>query len=235
MATRFYLPAFTGGTAPPVSPGYGSIWDETTSGGQRFVTATTKAATALENRQIGETSASATYDVLFHQYVSAPLEAQTISGSLSGVVRAIQSAAAADDSLQVMVRVVSEDGATERAVLYGGHAAALNTTADALGQEIAVTTAATRVIPSGTAITSYTCVAGDRLVIEVGYRSHDTSTTARNSILRFGDPTATGDFALTAGLTTDLCPWMEMSANLTFVPPPPATRLPNKRLVGKGR
>ena len=32
----------------------------------------------------------------------------------------------------------------------------------------------------------------------------------------FGDPTATSDFALTAGLTTDLVPWAEISANLTF-------------------
>lgn len=234
MATRFYLPAFTGGPVPSVSPGYGSIWDETTSGGQRLVTSTTKANVAFENRQIGETSASATYDVLFHQYVSDNMDAQLIDGSFSGVVRAMQSAAAADDSLQVMVRVASEDGTVERAVLYGGHAAALNTTAGALGQEFAVTTPATRVIPAGTALTSYTCVSGDRLVIEIGYRSHDTATTARNSILRFGDPTATADFALTAGLTTDLCPWMELSATLTFLPPP-AGRVPNKRLVGKRR
>jgi hypothetical protein len=47
--------------------------------------------------------------------------------------------------------------------------------------------------------------------------------------LRFGDPTGTADFALTGDLTTDLCPWVELSANLTFTgaatgPPPADTR-----------
>ena len=43
-----------------------------------------------------------------------------------------------------------------------------------------------------------------------------TPANGLNVTWRFGDPTGTADFALTSGLTTDLDPWWEISADPTF-------------------
>ena len=77
--------------------------------------------------------------------------------------------------------------------------------------------AATR-IRAATAITGFSAAAGDRLVLEIGIHG----VTPANEIMqmRIGDPTAAADFALTAALTTDLCPWGELSQTLTFGAPP---------------
>ena len=139
----------------------------------------------------------------------------TISGTVSAVVRGMEGASASDDSLQVGLYLISGDGTSVVATLYAGHTEALNATAGALGQEIASASMQTRIIPA-TSITSQTATAGQRLMILVGYRTHDISATLRTSTLRLGDPTATADYALTSGLTTDLTPWVELSADLSF-------------------
>lgn len=224
MATRFYLP--DGGTVPSVSPAVGSAWGVTPAGFTRGVTATTKAQnTTLASEtstNFGETSTSVV-NVIHRQYVAAvALTAQTISGTFSAVIRGGEDASTNDESLQVVLRVVSSDGLTERGVLYAGHTVTLNATAGALGQEWA-TASQTRLIPAGTALSSLTVQTGDLLVIEVGHRHHNTSATSATGWLTLGDPSATADFALTAGLTTSLCPWVEFSADLYN---PPAAPLP---------
>ncbi|HET7713922.1 MAG TPA: hypothetical protein VFK94_06955 [Patescibacteria group bacterium] len=211
MATRFYLPST--GTPPVGLPGLPSGWTAGDVPEIELPGPTTKSNTALTNYTVGETTASVT-NIPIAAFISAPLTAQTISGTFSAVVRGLESNAGADDSLQVGIVLIDNLGTTIKSTLYGGHAAALNTTAGALGQEF-LTSAATRIF-NAVALTSQTAVLGDRLAIVVGYRTHDTVTTNRNTTLRFGDPTATADFALTAGLTTDLCPWVEFSANLSF-------------------
>ncbi|WP_328339535.1 hypothetical protein [Micromonospora sp. NBC_00421] len=219
MATRIYLPRWDGRQAP-VTAGVGAAWDRTTNA-WRLLAAVTKGATAplsTVGTDYTKDAAAAGYNVLTAQFVSAPLAAQTISGSFSAVVRAGESASAADATLQVVIRAVSADGATERGVLYPGHAAALNTTADAIGQEMG-TAAATRVFPASTALSSLAVLAGDRLVVEVGARFHGINTGV-NAFMQLGDATATADHTLASGATTSLCPWVELSADLTFGPVP---------------
>lgn len=216
MATRFYLPM--GGTAPSITPAVGTSWDVTPTGFGRGVTDTAKSQnttiTAETSTNFGETSANPV-NVIHRQWISAALSAQTISGTFSAVIRGGEDAATNDAALQVVLRVVSSDGLTERGVLYAGESAALNTTSGALGQEWA-TSSQTRIIPSGTALTSVTTQSGDRLVIEIGHRHYNTLTTNATGWLTYGDTTATADFALTAGLTTVLNPWVELSGAVTF-------------------
>lgn len=215
MATRFYIPRWDG-RANDVSPAFGSQWERTTNAFRRLA-ATTKGATAptsTTSSQFTKDGAAAGYDVLQMQLVSDPLSAQTISGTVSAVVRAGESASAADASLQIVLRVVSGDGSVERGVLYDGHAATLNATADALGQEMG-TTASTRVFPAGTALSSVAVSSGDRLVIEIGTRHHGTNT-AVSSFMQFGDASGTADHTLASGATTSLCPWVELSQDLAF-------------------
>lgn len=225
MATRFYLPWTTGPTAE-AAPAYGSGWGVVPTGAGRGKTSTTKANTALTTEtaaNFAETSTSVV-NVLHRQYVSDPLAAQTISGTFSAVVRALESATAANANLQVILRVVSFDGTVERGVLYAGHTAANTATVNVLGQEFP-TTLGTRIIPSGTALSSVSAQANDRLVLELGARHDNTSATSYNTTFNLGDPTATADFSLVSGTTTAGDPWIELSGNLTFATAPTAYNL----------
>ena len=215
MATRFYVPA-VGSTAPSVSPAFGAAWGVTTNAG-RAITSTAKSNTTLASTtaaSFAETSATA-INVLQRQGVSDALAAQTISGTFSAVFRGGETATAANAYLQVVLRVVSNDGSTQRAILYAGAAVAVNATANAIGQEF-TTGSLTRIFPAGTAISSYTCVAGDRLVIEVGQRFDNTTTASQSGYLAFGDPTVGADHTLAAGTSTLLTPWVELTHNVTW-------------------
>jgi hypothetical protein len=215
MVTRFYLP--NGGTAP-VAANAGAGWSN--PGGmvsRTFPAVLTKSNTPLADRTNAETGTTV---VNFGQsmHVSTPLAAQTIAGTFSAVQRCFESAAAADIALQAIVRIISGNGATVRATLYAGHTAALGTTVGALGEEFGLTPGSTRIIPAGTALTSGTAIDGDRLSVELGVRVYNTVATSYSFTNRLGDPAGVADFALTSGLTTDLCPWVELSQTLLFLP-----------------
>lgn len=62
--------------------------------------------------------------------------------------------------------------------------------------------------------TAFSSQAGDRIIIEIGL--HGVTPAAELTQMRIGDPSGTADFALTAALTTDLCPWVQLSRDVTF-------------------
>lgn len=218
MATRFYLPS--AGPAPVTPPALPSGWIAGSTAALQAPAPTAKSNTALTEFIVAETTASTT-NVAVGVFVSEPLGAQTIAGDITAVIRAYGTIGSGnDDALQVGAYLISGDGTTVKQTLYAGHTAALQATTATgqLGQEFTSTGGApgpTRIIPAQ-AMTSQSADAGDRLMLIVGYRTYDVSAGARDSELRFGDPAATADQALTAGLTTDLVPWVELSADLAF-------------------
>jgi len=215
VATRLYLQA--SGAAAVTAPALPSGWTAGTTAAIQRKTTTGKTNTALSDFLVAETTASVT-NIPIGIFISNPLVGASISGTFSAVIRGFQSVTTSDDSLQVGLYLIAGDGSSVLSTLYAGHTTGLGTTSGALGEEFA-NTAATRRIPSGTAITTQTAVTGNRLMVIVGYRAHNTTANSRSATLRFGDPTAPADFALTAGLTTDLVPWVELSATLTFSDP----------------
>lgn len=218
MATRFYLPSV--GPAPVTPPALPSGWIAGGTAALQAPAPTTKSNTAFAEFVVAETTASTT-NVAVGIFVSEPLAAQTVAGDITAVIRAYGTIGSGnDDALQVGAYLVSGDGTTVKQTLYAGHAAALQGVAATgqLGQEFTSTGGApgpTRIIPAQ-ALTTQSADSGDRLMLIVGYRTYDVSAGARDSELRFGDPSATADQALTAGLTSDLVPWVELSATLTF-------------------
>ena len=212
MATRFYMPSSgTAGASPSPSASWGA-----TAGTSRVPTSTTKSNTAFDSSgTYTETSTTNGINVLGRQFVSAPLAAQTISGTFSLVVACLESSTNANASLQAIVRVVSNDGSTVRGTLYAGHSAANTTTAGALGQEMA--TSGTTRIMNAVALSLVTLQEGDRIVVEVGGRFANTTATAMAQTFQWGDPSSASDYALTAG-NTSLAPaaWFEFSQNLVF-------------------
>lgn len=204
MATRLYLPS--SGASPLASLAVGAMWETTSDVFFRAPTATAKTNTAIS--QFVDKPACATgQQEVFGQWVSAPLAAAhdfTAGETVSLVVSCMEGSTSANAHLAFCVRVVSGDGATQRGVLASQ---------ETYSTEFA-TSQATRII-SGRALASVSAQVGDRIVIEIGIHSN-TGVTSYWLYERFGDPSATGDFALTADLATDLCPWVELSPTLPF-------------------
>lgn len=222
MATRFYLPA--SGTAP-ITAVPDATWTVST-GFETLPTDTVKTDTALAAGTARTTTNTTTFhNRLDRVFVSTQqLAAQTIAvGTFSAVLSGVENTTSADWCLQVVVNVVSADGATIRGAIYAGSTfAAVSATTGADNQEWPVSTAATR-IKNALATNAVTAQSGDRIQIEIGLRGHPTNT-AYSTTITYGDPSATADFALTAGLTTALDPWVELSQTVTFGSAPATPR-----------
>lgn len=206
MATKLYLPS--SGTAPLASLAYDSNWELSDSAARR-PSSTSKANTALTDITLTWSSAT-TQQWIWRQYQTAPMTAAyswTTSDTVSMVIRCIEGNAQCDSHLAYSVRVVSSDGGTVRGTVGLYHATST---------EFPTTTPATRIHSARTnGATNFSSSIGDRIVIEIGLHGV-TPSTSYSQTMRNGDPSATGDFALTADLTTDLCPWVELSRTVTF-------------------
>src|SRR4030042_450167 len=210
MATRIYLPA--SGTAPLGSLAVNAGWELSTSL-VRLPCYTVKSNTALATTSL-TWGAELTQQWCWKQYQSLPMVAAydwTTSDTVSMVSgKCSQAANQTDTHLAYVIRVVSGDGATIRGVIGLFHAAS---TEFAL-----VAAAATRIHSARTdGATNFSSLVGDRIIIEIGLHGITPSLTQVD--MRFGDPTATADFALTKELTTDLVPWVELSRTVSFDPP----------------
>jgi hypothetical protein len=198
MATRFYFGS-TG--TPPVSPAFDARWAVTVGAvrlplQRKLLLA---APSTLTDFSIS-IPVTTTQEILRAQFISDPLPPQTIGGSWSGIVRAVESAATANANCSITIYVVSQDGQTVRGNLFN---------ATVIDTEYA--TSASTVIEVVTALTSLAIQVGDRIVVEMG--DHAINPAATTAIHRYGT-SAASDFALTHALTTDLNPWIEFTQDL---------------------
>lgn len=202
MATRFYLPQ-TGAAA--VSPTFGA-WDSTT-GGDRIRCVVTKSSTALTSKVIAENSTS-NFNLLGRQYVSDAIQAGDITGTVKGILRALENVATENAMPQILIRVFSNDGSTSRGTL-------INFDNSALSNEY-VTALTNRKFPkgwtgSGVTVTTVTAQANDRIVIEFGSRA--LVGGEGTSSLNFGDTGATDCTEDETGTAANVG-WIEFSADL---------------------
>jgi len=213
MATRFYYSS-TGVAA--VSPDFAAEWDDTTifdpiGNALRRELTNPRGASSFATITVAEDAGQTAneLDHLFVQFVSAPLAAQTIAGTAKGRIRASESGAAANARSQCVIRVVSNDGTTVRGTLYAGDTAAL-------ASEWA-TSLTNRQMPRGTSVnlSSVDAQLGDRIVVEIGGRMHNTVTNQFGTTLRIGEAGA-GDLPEDETDTNDLNPWIEFSQTLRF-------------------
>lgn len=205
MSTRFYLPS---SGSPPVSPAFGSIWEQTSEAVRRPLQrkATMSAITPMADSTSITVPITTTQDILCAQFVSEGLEPQIILGqdfdTVRAVVKCVEAGVGANCVLSLYCRVVSDDGLTER-----------NFTTENDSTEFD-TTASTRTIDAVVAGSLISVVRGDRLVVEIGART-TVPLLALSYTLRFGTEGGS-DFALTEGLTTDLNPYIDFPKELIF-------------------
>lgn len=209
MPSRFYLHA-SGAIAAPNNPAFDAGWEQT---GQAVrlpmdLKSRMAAATALANASAITVPITTTQQILGAQFVSnqvfRPVRLDA-SVTFSMVVRGLENATTNNVFLAYVLRAFSPDGQRALATLASSMTNA--------GTEF-VATAATRIF-SAIALTAATLSEPWRLVLDLG--GHAQAPSAAGSFTyRYGSNAAT-DFALTSALTTDLNPWMELSANLDAV------------------
>lgn len=202
-ARRFYLPS---ALTSPVSPSFDAGWEQTGQAVRRrmFPKLKLSASEALTVSTSVTVPITTTQDILCAQFISDPLRAQRVLGTMSLVLgKLFENANSNNVTLAVVLKGVQQDG-TLISTLFS------NFNQDT---EFPLTAnSATRIV-NAQALTPTTMPEGWRLVLEVG--GHATSPTAAGSFtMKFGSPAGTADFALTSGLTTDLIPWLELSEDV---------------------
>lgn len=163
-------------SAAPVTPvvGPSSPWDNTGSAVSKLLGLDRGGSNTTLS--IAETSTSNTFDVKFGEWVSQPFTSSgTLQGGYNIVVAGSESDAAADMFQLVIIRAVSGDGTVSRGVaesvffstLERGTTDQAFTFGDAMSTPVAVQ-------------------AGDRLVVEVGYRATNTVATSYSGKIFYG-------------------------------------------------
>lgn len=206
MATRFYYDPVA---VPTISPTFdAAVWDQTTAAVRRCLSPIAMASGATEiTFAEAETSATNNFDVLLVQAISPPLAAQTISGAISGQIRASETDALANMVGHINVRAFNGAGATDRGTLLDA----------ADPTEFVLTTLTNRKFPVSTSPTSTVISEGDVLVVEVGYRAVNTATTSWSGTVSLGSGAA-ADLAVDESTTAANNPWIEFADNLLFMP-----------------
>lgn len=223
MTTRLYLPS--AGTPAVTPPAADAIWDtDALSSGTApvlpLVSAKTNTALATLTTAV-ETSTSNSFDSLLARFVSTetiPSDRVIGRAFLDQSIRFSRPEAASDPYVQIVVKVISGDGSTVRGTLL-----AANTATTALG---AVTGERMEFLSSlttrawwGVPLTEVAALAGDRILVEVGVRFTNTVATAYTASASFGDPSATGDLAVSSNSGSALCPWIEFHEDIFAATP----------------
>lgn len=203
MATRLYCPATAVST--PISPTPAATWEDV-SILQRVMTSTSKIADPMATVSFSDADAT-NKDVLYRQYISAPLTVgQTITGSstFKGQIRALETDAGNNLFVTVAIYVHNGTSLTKSIV---------SIRRDTVEADATVLT--NRTVSGPTQATDYTTAADDRLVIEVGLSGDPAAGKSHSGSLRFGDAAAT-DLTEDDLSVVDLNPWLELTDTLTF-------------------
>jgi len=211
--TRFYLPS-TG--SPTVSPIFGSGWDVTAA--VRLMTSSVKQGTISAAVAFKGSGSNPNFS-LGAQFVSVPLAAQTISGTVKGQMVTLDHAGQVT-TLAVAIRLVDSTGADYGTVKHlVGPTPAASVSGSTPPVWPSVNNTNRQLLDSSDnpaiALTSRTAAAGDLLVIEIGGRVADTDSTFNRSPTA-GDGSGS-DLPEDNTTLTFFNPWVEFSQALTFL------------------
>jgi hypothetical protein len=201
--TKFYLPSTS--ALPPVSPAFNSGWAITT-GADRIMCYTDKRNTSITSKTTG--NSSSVQKILNRQYISQPLLAQTLSGTVKGQLRGSESNPTMDGVTSIGIFVCNVQGTIVATLLA-------ITNPPLSGNEYS-NSLTNKNTPVSSALSSYNCANGDRLVIEIGVSQKGNSNN-RNVTQSFGDNSAT-DLPEDQTTTTANNPWLQFSTTIKLQP-----------------
>jgi YD repeat-containing protein len=194
-------------TAESVAPAFHSQWNYTSEAARYKLSKTKGTSIVAAGTRIGPWTTGTL--ALDRQYVSDPLAAQTISGTVRGYMM-MREYAGTDDVgyAYATMKVVSNDGTTLRGTLltlsvYQGSFSEFINNASHKNETI---------FSSTTSITSLAVQDGDRLVIEIGYSDLTGSSPEASSMWGENAP----DCATNETDTTACAGWVEFTNGLIF-------------------
>lgn len=202
MASRAYFPD---DIAALISPAIDAGWAGTVS--LRRQATLIKGVSALA---AGSTISVAATGVSYidRQYILGPIQAQTITGTVKGQLLAREFAASDNVTRSnIGIRVVSSDGSTVRGTLLAIGVAG-GTTA-----ELSDTGFRNRKIAIAASLSSVDALAGDYIVIELGFRSPTAGTTPE-AAFKYGENAS--DLPEDETQTTDGAGWLEFSQTINL-------------------
>lgn len=203
MATRFYLPS---SAAAAISPTEDAAWDVNTTL-SRMKCSPTKVGDAMTSFSFDDSNLT-NRDVIRAQFISDPIEAQTIAAqTLEFQARFLESDALNNMFAALCVRVLSNDGTTVRGTILALTRGATEFATSLTNRRMTATT------------TSVTSQNGDRIAIEIG-AGGDPSTLSpgHDFTVRLGDAAAS-DLPEDETSTSDFNPWVEFPNTITFQSP----------------
>jgi hypothetical protein len=181
-------------SAAPYSPAtYRGAWDSSASIVDRLLHTTPSGAAATKS--VAETSATNNYDVMLGRWVSAALaEDQEFSkagttDTATIIIGARESGTAANAYLHYHIYITTGDSDTVRGTIATDYIGASELTTTARGWSYALN------------LSNVIGQVGDRIVIEVGWRGVQTSTTSYNATINYGN-TGTTDLTNTSTSVT---------------------------------
>lgn len=205
MATRFYIPRNSASTA--IAPTGNSEW-EVKSDVVRARLLTTPVGDSLGNLAYADAN-NTDKDILLLQLISDELVAGQLIQLNSSllVMRASETSSLNNLRLAATIRVIAADGTTVRSE------------GSVLRDNSEVSTSLTSRLHSFSPLaSSYTTVAGDRLVVEIGLGGDPSSSGNHTGVINCGDaaaswlPTADNDSSASN-------PFLEVTETLSFVVP----------------
>lgn len=162
-------------TTPDISPAIEAGWGAGTLQDRQILTLDRSHPNGLDfSNWTQNSSGVANQDCINQQMISEFFLAPQIIGgagwTFEARLRASEAAAGIDARAQIVVKIVSRDGTVVRGILVDFDVAAL-------ANEFVVTTLTNRAFPRGApvAMNAVECRAGDRIVVEEGWRNHGTT------------------------------------------------------------
>lgn len=191
MATRWYMQRTAAGFTPTLN----GAWDQTTVSTGKL--SQVKDVNAALQVQQAETSANIDHDVVLTRHVSDPLTAaQTITGTFDLCMAAFESNADADMFFHIHAWVTQGDSSTPRGVLLSDYIDNNELPTSEQGHAI-----------TQQSVSSVDAEVGDRIVVEVGYRATNSTTSSRTGRTYHGGTGAD----ITVGGAVTLPGWCEFS------------------------
>lgn len=182
--TRFYLQ----NRAAPYTPAtIRGAWDQTAGAVTKALDPQKVGGGDIASVAIAETSATDDFDVLLGRWVSGPLDAQTLSGTVDVCIGISESDAAANLNWHLHVYVTQGDSDTPRGTILSNY----RDPEGSPGNEWP-TTIAFKALASAQALTGLAVSAGDRLVVEIGSCTREAAATSRTSTLKYGTSATAG-------------------------------------------
>jgi len=208
--TRLYVSSTSAGYVPATVRGG---WEYTTGHITKamYTAQDVAGTTSIQSVMQTESTSTTDYDVLLLRAISPPLAADhTFAGTLNAMFAVAESLDDANFSYYLHAFITQGNSDTLRGTLLANYA-------DPQTNEWPVSTPAGKALSAAQALSSVAAIAGDRIIVEIGFRARNTITGSRNGRIYYG---GNGNDMVAGGAATSGIGYLDFSDTFTLVDNP---------------